>query len=82
MTRNYRATKATYGLKEGTEILNEAGGYYARIDGWSGNFYYATELFPPIDENGNETGGDDMIEGEALRISPCDLVGCEIFEEE
>lgn len=49
--KNYRAAKPVYGLKEGTEILNEA-------------------------------GGGDMIEGEALRISPSDLVGCEIFEKE
>ena len=81
MKNNYRATKPVYNLKPGTEILSELRGYYARIDGWQGSYYYATELLPPIDENGNETGGD-MMEGEALRITPHDLVGCEIFEEE
>ena len=80
MKRNYRAKKAVYGLKEGTEILNESGGYYARIDGWSGNFYYATELKDPEDEDGNIINGD-MIECGTLRITPSDLVGCEIFEE-
>ena len=75
--KNYRAAKAVYGLKEGTEILNESGGYYARIDGWSGNFYYATEL----NEDGNIIDGD-MIECGKLHISPIDLIGCEIFEEE
>ena len=73
--KNYRATKAVYGLKEGTEVLNESGGYYARIDGWQGSYYYATELLPQIDSG-------DMIEGDPLRITPHDLVGCEIFERE
>ena len=79
--KNYRATKAIYGLKPGTEILSELRGYYARIDGWSGNFYYATELKDPEDEDGNIINGD-MIECGTLRITPCDLVGCEIFEKE
>ena len=75
--KNCIATKAIYGLKPGTEILNELRGFYARIDGWSGNFYYATEL----NEDGNIIDGD-MIECGKLHISPIDLIGCEIFEEE
>lgn len=50
--KKYRATKPVYDLKPGTEILSELRGYYARIDGWSGNFYYATELKYPEDEDG------------------------------
>ena len=72
--KNYRATKSVYGLKEGTDILNEARGYYARIDCWSeaSKFYYATELIIEDDGSTSEVG--------ILRITPHDLVGCEIFE--
>lgn len=72
--KNYRATKSIYDLKPGTEILDEACGYYARIDYWSeaSQFYYATELIIEDDGSTSECG--------TLRITPHDLVGCEIFE--
>lgn len=72
--KNYRATKAVYGLEAGAEVLNEARGYYARIDYWSeaSQLYYATELI--IKDDGS------TLEGGTLRITPHDLVGCEILE--